>query len=106
MKNVAQLIEHTEPAVERKAELLGLMDHIEMPGAVPQEHLKKHLGKADVFVLPCVEAAGGDMDGIPVALMEAMAMELATVSTPISCRRPATQSQMPSMFGVSTRFEP
>jgi len=42
------------------------------------------IGSADVFVLPCVIAKNGSMDGIPVALMEAMAFEIPVVSTKVS----------------------
>lgn len=37
-----------------------------------------------VFVQPAVIASDGDMDGIPVALMEAMARQVAVVTTPVS----------------------
>jgi glycosyltransferase involved in cell wall biosynthesis len=37
-----------------------------------------------VFVLPSVVTSRGDRDGIPVALMEAMAMGLPVVSTRVS----------------------
>jgi colanic acid/amylovoran biosynthesis glycosyltransferase len=57
---------------------------VELAGAVPQERLKQYLQRADVFVLPCITASNGDMDGIPVSLMEAMAMEIPTVSTYVS----------------------
>jgi len=37
-----------------------------------------------MFILPCIIAENGDRDGIPVALMEAMAMELPVISTTVS----------------------
>jgi colanic acid/amylovoran biosynthesis glycosyltransferase len=61
-----------------------LSDYVSLLGAVFQEHLRDYLGKADVFALPCVVGSDGDMDGIPNTLMEAMAMEIPTVSTTIS----------------------
>ena len=42
------------------------------------------LASADLFALACRQSAEGDMDGIPVSLMEAMAMELPVVTTRIS----------------------
>ena len=42
------------------------------------------LAAADVFVLPCVVAADGDIDGIPVALIEAMACGCPVISTRVS----------------------
>ena len=39
------------------------------------------LDAADVFLLPSVTGADGDMEGIPVALMEAMAVGIPVLST-------------------------
>jgi glycosyltransferase involved in cell wall biosynthesis len=62
----------------------ALHEVVELAGPVPQERLKRYFERADVFALPCVTASNGDMDGIPVSLMEAMAMEVPTVSTYVS----------------------
>lgn len=70
--------------LETLVEKLDLSQFVTLPGAVLQENLKEHLTRADLFVLPCVKAPDGDMDGIPVSLMEAMAMELPVVSTHVS----------------------
>lgn len=52
-------------------EFLGEINHYEVPSLCHG---------ADVFVLPCKVAADGDRDGIPVALMEAMAAGVCVVS--------------------------
>jgi glycosyltransferase involved in cell wall biosynthesis len=62
----------------------GLRDKVQMPGRIYQEDLRRFLAHADVFCLPCVKDKSGDLDGIPVVLMEAMAMKLPTVSTRVS----------------------
>jgi len=62
----------------------GLGEHVELGGAIHQEELYAHLDRADVFALPCVTAADGDVDGIPVSLMEAMARSVPVVSTTVS----------------------
>jgi colanic acid/amylovoran biosynthesis glycosyltransferase len=67
-----------------RAEAAGLLDRLELPGAMPQERVKELLQAADAFVLPCVVAKSGDRDGIPVALMEAMALGVPVVSTYVS----------------------
>lgn len=54
---------------------------IEMPGFKPSHEVKAMLDGADVFLLPSVTGADGDMEGIPVALMEAMAVGIPVVST-------------------------
>lgn len=54
---------------------------VEMPGFKPSHEVKAMLDEADVFLLPSVTGADGDMEGIPVALMEAMAVGIPVVST-------------------------
>ncbi|AER32057.1 colanic acid/amylovoran biosynthesis glycosyltransferase [Pantoea sp. PA1] len=56
-------------------------DCVTMPGFKPQEEIRQALNEADIFLLPSKTAADGDMEGIPVALMEAMAVGLPVVST-------------------------
>jgi colanic acid/amylovoran biosynthesis glycosyltransferase len=60
----------------------GLEDRVRLTGtAMPQEDLPAFLHTADLFCLPCVKAPDGDMDGLPITLMEAMACEVPVVST-------------------------
>ncbi len=58
-----------------------LEDVVAMPGFKPSHEVKAMLDDADVFLLPSVTGADGDMEGIPVALMEAMAVGIPVVST-------------------------
>ncbi|WMN87501.1 glycosyltransferase [Vibrio parahaemolyticus] len=60
---------------------LGADCYIHLLGQQPQTVVKRKLDEADVFLLPSVRATSGDMEGIPVSLMEAMAKGLITVST-------------------------
>jgi colanic acid/amylovoran biosynthesis glycosyltransferase len=69
---------------EKQIAQKGLQDSVHLTGGLPQDHVLGLLREwADVFALPCVIAANGDRDGIPVSLAEAMAMELPVVSTDI-----------------------
>jgi colanic acid/amylovoran biosynthesis glycosyltransferase len=61
-----------------------LAERVSLLGARPQEEVRGYLDHASVFVLPSVVTARGDRDGIPVALMEAMAVGLPVVSTRVS----------------------
>jgi len=61
-----------------------LENTVSILGHVTDERLIQELDEAEVFLLPCVIASDGDRDGIPVALMEAMAMETVPVSTTVS----------------------
>lgn len=60
---------------------LNLSQCVKLLGFQPQEKIAQLLNEADAFLLPSVIATNGDMEGIPVALMEAMAMGLITIST-------------------------
>ncbi len=55
--------------------LLGLQPPSQIPGLLTDCHL---------LVLPCRRAPDGDMDGIPLVLMEALAMGRPVLTTPIS----------------------
>ncbi len=68
-------------ALLRKSAALGIEDVVNFLGAQKQERVMQLLREASVFVLPSIVADDGKRDGIPVSLMEAMAMELPAVST-------------------------
>lgn len=53
-------------------------------GLLPRRELREMMRRATVFVLPCQPADNGDMDGIPVVILEAMASELPVISTDVS----------------------
>ncbi|MCK5786706.1 MAG: glycosyltransferase family 4 protein [Candidatus Sabulitectum sp.] len=57
---------------------------VEFTGVLNSGETLKVVSEASLFVLPCIEAVNGDMDGIPVALMEAMGMGIPCISTSIS----------------------
>lgn len=63
---------------------LGLDDTVELLGAQPQTVVREVLGSVDAVVLPSITASDGQMEGIPVSLMEAMACELPVVATSLS----------------------
>ncbi|HYI08023.1 MAG TPA: glycosyltransferase [Thermoanaerobaculia bacterium] len=61
-----------------------LSDRVTLTGALPQHEVAALMGKADIFVFPSVVATDGQMDGIPVSLMEAMAAGNAVIAAPVS----------------------
>lgn len=67
-----------------KASGMGLDGFVEFPGALPSDEVLAGTAASAVAVLPCVKAPDGDMDGIPIALMEAMGMGVPVVSTRLS----------------------
>jgi Glycosyltransferase len=67
--------------LESQVANLVLGDKIAFLGAQTQETVSEYLNNSDVFLLPSVTASDGDMEGIPVALMEAMAIGIPVIST-------------------------
>ncbi len=63
---------------------LGLQGKVELAGGRSQVWVRDQLTRSDVFALACVQAGAGGQDGIPVAMMEALAMGVPVVSTPVS----------------------
>lgn len=61
----------------------GIASYIEMPGAIAHEKLMEmYKGrKVDLVVLPSIITPQGEHEGIPVALMEAMAYGIPVIST-------------------------
>jgi glycosyltransferase involved in cell wall biosynthesis len=62
----------------------GVADLVEFLGARDNATVQKELLAADAALLPCVIAADGERDGIPVFLCEAMALGVPAVTTPVS----------------------
>jgi len=62
----------------------GLSDRVSLSGNLVGEEVDSMLTASTLFVLPCRRLENGDMDGIPVGMMEAMAAGLPVVSTNIS----------------------
>jgi glycosyltransferase involved in cell wall biosynthesis len=61
-----------------------LEGRVSLPGAKSQADVQLAMRSATVFALPCTPAADGNMDGIPVVLMEAMALGMPVISTIVS----------------------
>ena len=70
--------------LQAESERLGLPDNVAFFGPVANDLVPAWLGGLDLFVLACRMDSNGDMDGIPVALMEAMAAGVPVISTTVS----------------------
>jgi colanic acid/amylovoran biosynthesis glycosyltransferase len=73
-------------ALLREIDDHGLGSCVRLLGEQHNETVKQKLKEADIFALACIDARdiGENLDGIPVALMEAMALGLPSVSTSLS----------------------
>ena len=70
--------------LERRAGELGLSARVRFMGSAPEETVRELLGGADLLVLPSVVARNGQMEGLPVVLMEALASGVPVVATRLS----------------------
>lgn len=73
-----------EGDLRRKVDELELSGNVAFLENIDDQRLLAEFDEARCFLLPCVIAESGDRDGIPVVLMEAMAMETPPISTTVS----------------------
>lgn len=62
-------------------ERMGVSDRVTLLGAQSREGVREEMYAAHILLAPSVTAEDGDMEGIPVAIMEAMATGLLVLST-------------------------
>lgn len=67
--------------LERIAADLNIRHAVRFRGFLPHKDISEAMRLADAFILPSVTAIDGDMEGIPVVLMEACATGLPVIST-------------------------
>lgn len=67
-----------EQSLKNYAESLDIVAQVTFTGAVDQDHILAYYNLADMFVLPSFA------EGLPVVLMEAMAMEIPCITTTIT----------------------
>jgi colanic acid/amylovoran biosynthesis glycosyltransferase len=70
--------------LELRAVELGVADQTHFLGRRPSPEVRAQLAVCDVFVLPSVQTPDGFMEGIPVALMEAMAAGCPVIASELS----------------------
>ncbi|UTI62677.1 glycosyltransferase [Paraconexibacter antarcticus] len=66
-------------ALRAQAAALGVERRVRFTGALAEDAVRGELEAADVLAMPCVVAADGDRDSMPVVVKEAMAMEVPVV---------------------------
>jgi colanic acid/amylovoran biosynthesis glycosyltransferase len=73
-----------EEGLKRLVQSLGLSSEISFKGPLHHEKIPEWFLQQDIFCLPCKKDMRGDMDGIPVVLMEAMLIGVPVISSRIS----------------------
>ena len=72
------------PALRARATELGLGKRVLFPGPLSHPQVLDLLAAAEVFVMPSVRDRRGNVDGLPVVVLEAMATGAAVVATDIA----------------------
>jgi glycosyltransferase involved in cell wall biosynthesis/GT2 family glycosyltransferase len=70
--------------LERQCARLGVTSHVHFLGGLTEPAVADVLERADAFAQASVVQPDGDMDGIPVALMEAMAAGVPVIASRVS----------------------
>ncbi|MDO9353905.1 MAG: glycosyltransferase, partial [Solirubrobacteraceae bacterium] len=70
--------------LEALAAELEIEDRVLFHGALPSGAVGEVLDRAGLFALPARTAEDGDMDGLPVAILEALAHGVPVVATPVA----------------------
>lgn len=71
-------------ALEDLARELGLEGRVAFAGSQGEDEVRRRLDETHVFVLPSLIARDGQMEGLPVALMESLACGIPTVASRLS----------------------
>jgi colanic acid/amylovoran biosynthesis glycosyltransferase len=73
-----------QSTLQAHIERCHLQNHVSLLGVKKQEEVRDLYRHSDIFVLACVVAQDGDRDGMPNVLLEAMAMQIPLVTTPVT----------------------
>ncbi|HEX2030076.1 MAG TPA: glycosyltransferase family 4 protein [Actinomycetota bacterium] len=71
------------PRLEAQRDRLGLRGSVELRGAASREEVLGCMTRAAVLAAPCVTGDDGNRDALPTVLLEALALGLPVVSTPV-----------------------
>ncbi|BDA65254.1 glycosyltransferase [Actinomyces capricornis] len=63
---------------------LGLGEQVSFLGPLTQAEVRELLARSDIFAAPCIEAADGNLDGLPTVVLESMACGTPVVATSVS----------------------
>lgn len=67
--------------IEDLIHTLGLEESVHLPGFITTQEKEDYLRAADIYVLPSIESADGDREGLPVSLLESMSYGKVCVAT-------------------------
>ena len=68
-------------SLRKKSEELGLTDHVRFLDNVIHSQVKEFLQESDYFLHPSITTSDGEMEGLPNAIMEALAVGVPVIAT-------------------------
>lgn len=73
-----------EQPLRRRAAELGIADRVELTGALSHPEVLALIARADVFAMPSVRDSRGNIDGLPIVVLEAMAAGKPVVASDVA----------------------
>ncbi len=70
--------------LRRQAEELGIAERVIFPGVLSHDQVLELVAAADLFVMPSIRDPGGNIDGLPIVVLEAMAAARPVVATDVA----------------------
>jgi glycosyltransferase involved in cell wall biosynthesis len=70
--------------LERRAHDLGIAARVYFPGQLERERASRYVSAADVYVVPSIRDQGGNVDGLPNALLEGMSAARPIVASAVA----------------------
>jgi glycosyltransferase involved in cell wall biosynthesis len=67
--------------LQRRAHELGVASSVQFPGQLERDRAARYISAADVYAVPSIRDQGGNVDGLPNALLEGMAAARAIVAS-------------------------
>ena len=62
----------------------GVGEHVKMLGPRDQAEVRRYMSRATMMVQPCLVGNDGNRDALPTVLVESLAMQLPSISTPVT----------------------
>ena len=73
-----------QPQLEQQARDLGIAEKVDFPGMLSHPEVLALVARGELFVMPSVRDAKGNIDGLPIVVLEAMAAGTPVVATDLA----------------------
>lgn len=73
-----------QPSLQQRAKDLGIDAKVDFPGMLSHDEVLALVARGELFVMPSVRDAKGNIDGLPIVVLEAMAAGTPVVATDLA----------------------